>query len=141
MSYTLETAIGKGVLFPITLTQNSEGQTTWAPVVGEVSLIENNIYSLVQHVFGDRIREENFGTRLIELIEEPTVQTLLFLAKLYLRSSIEYWEPRVKFLALVAKQSKYSMEFTITYQVILTQSVESLDFSFNPQTGETNVSK
>lgn len=95
MGNILEKAIGSGALFPITLAENARGETGWYPVTGTPDLILHNINSVIQYELGFRIRQEDFGTRLWECIEEPNTQAQAFLVYQFVRQALTKWENRI----------------------------------------------
>lgn len=130
----LEKAIGKGAYFPITITENDNGNQTWAALNGDIDLIKQNITSLFVTDIGFRCRLEQFGTRLVECLEEPDTQALEFLIELYIKEAITSWEPRVNILDInLIHHGLSSVNITITIEVILTQTVTSLSFDLNMQ--------
>lgn len=95
MANILEKVIGSGALYPIQLEQNSSGQTGWYPVTGSRDLILHNINSVIQYELGFRIRQEDFGTRLWECIEEPNTQAQAFLVYQFVKQALTKWENRI----------------------------------------------
>lgn len=132
MSNILEKAIGSGALFPIILTKTSSGKNTWAPVSGDVALIENNLRALFTYHFGEKLRQENFATKLEEALEEPDTQLLHFLVKRFIVEGVNRWEPRVELLHsdVIVTAGKGKMNIVILPTVIMTQNVLNLDFNF-----------
>lgn len=108
-------------------------KVTWHPLKGDPSLIKQNLVSLVAYDLGYRMREENFGTRLWECIEEPNDADLEFLVNNFILESVSTWEPRIT--ALDCKITRDFDKLLINLQFVLegTTSVESLDFNINPQ--------
>ena len=137
----INNAIGSGVLFPIILTPNTNGTSTWATVSGDNRLIENNIMAVLLFELGQRLRQENFGTRLMEALEEQNNQLLSFLVKRFLVEGINYWEPRIDLLQsdVTLTQNEDFLYINLTPRVILTQNVLDLNFNYNPKTGELYV--
>lgn len=135
MNDNLEKAIGSGIMFPIQLT-TSNGLVTCQPVSGDVDLIKQNLTSILVHQIGQRLRQENFGTRLNECIEEPNDQAMLFLIRRYIVDSISSWEPRLKRVSVETTQEREFIRIKLNYSVDQSQSAESLDFDYNNQTGE-----
>ena len=80
--------IGIGPLFPIRITENEKGEKGWYPVNGDIELVHNNLSALLWYDIGQRFRQEDFGTRLWECIEEPNTQALAFLVKDFLKKAI-----------------------------------------------------
>lgn len=95
MANILEKLIGSGVLYPIKLEPNSAGETGWYPVTGTPDLILHNINSVIQYEIGSRIRQEDFGTRLWECIEEPNSQAQAFLVNQFVKQAMVTWEDRI----------------------------------------------
>ena len=95
MANILEKTIGSGVLFPINLTENARGETGWYPVSGTTDLILHNINSVIQYEIGSRIRQEDFGNRLWECIEEPNTQAQAFLVSQFVKQALIKWESRI----------------------------------------------
>jgi len=137
----LKNAIGSGVLFPIELTLTSDNTHTWGTVSGDISLIENNLRSLLFYQLGQKIREESFGTRLQECLEEQNTQLLTFLVKRFVITSIKLWEPRVVLLAndVMVTQVDEFLNLTLLPKVIVTQNVLNIDFNYNTKTGNLYV--
>jgi phage baseplate assembly protein W len=106
--------IGSGGLYPIQITQNSQGLTGWYPVKGDPKLIENNLFSLITYQIGQRFRQEEFGTRLEECLEEPNTQALAYLVDEFLKSAINEYENRIKYVSssISRNGSKLNIEFT-----------------------------
>lgn len=137
----LELAIGKGVLFPIQLSEKPDGTMSWLPVTADINLIQNNLRSVLLYQLGFRLREEYFGTRLSECLEEPNTQALLFLVRLYIKTAIEYWEPRLNILEVTTiPTSKQNISIRVD-SALNGQPLDSLFFNFNLQTGDIHVSK
>ena len=83
--------VGKGILFPFTITKNESGLTGIYPVNGDFDLVRNNISSILYYLIGQRFRQENFGNRLWECIEEPNSQALSFIIKEFIKDAIGTW--------------------------------------------------
>lgn len=92
-----EKIIGTGVLYPITLSKNSNGKVGWYPVKGSKDLITENLNALLLYTIGERFRQEDFGTRLWECLEEPNTQAQAFLINTFLKESISDWENRITY--------------------------------------------
>lgn len=73
--------VGIGVTYPIQLTTNEKGERGWYPVNGDFKLIRDNISSILYYMIGQRFRQENFGSKLWQCIEEPNSQALSFIIK------------------------------------------------------------
>ena len=79
--------VGIGVTFPIQLTRNEKGETGWYPVNGDFKLIRDNISAILYYMIGQRFRQENFGSKLWQCIEEPNSQALSFIIKEFLKQA------------------------------------------------------
>lgn len=135
MNKTNILSIGNGAYFPIELTE-SNGKTSWKAISGDIRLINQNLVSLFNTQIGELLRNENFGTRLWECLEEPNTQALNFLIRRFCKNAIESWEPRIQFVESIVSQSDYTIHITLRYKVLNNQSVENLDFSYNQTTNQ-----
>ena len=135
MNKTNILSIGSGAYFPIELTE-SNGKTSWKAISGDIRLINQNLVSLFNTQIGELLRNENFGTRLWECLEEPTTQALNFLIRRFCKNAIESWEPRIQFVESTVSQGDYTIHITLRYRVLNNQSVENLDFSYNQTTNQ-----
>lgn len=104
---------GQGLTFPIKLTtpldangkeeyiEQPDGSRVkkvgWYPESGLI-LIKNNLTSLFIFQIGQRFRQENFGSRLWECIEEQNTTLLEHMTREFIETSIKQWENRVKAL-------------------------------------------
>lgn len=106
-------SIGSGVLFPIELQTNSSGNIGWYPVSGDTKLIENNLEALILHQIGQKFREEDFGTRLWECIEEGNSQAQMYLINNFLKEAIDSWENRITYKSTTITRvgSRLTIEF------------------------------
>lgn len=111
-----ETIIGKGVLFPIVLSPNPDNPNIqgWYPTVGNPDLIKSNLITLIEYHIGQRFRQEYYGTRLWECLEEPSVPMLLYLVNSFLSEAIEEFEERITFKSVTGylKGSKIFLELS-----------------------------
>lgn len=110
--------IGVGVLFPIQLSQNDQGTIGWYPVQGDPALIENNLRSLVEYLIGQRLRQEDFGTRLWECLEEPNTQALNFLLQEFLTQAIRRYEPRIEIKKIMTYREYTHLRITLEYDLV-----------------------
>lgn len=131
MKYSNTLSIGNGAYFPIELS-SVNGKTTWKILNGDIRLINQNLMAIFNTQFGELIRNENFGNRLWECLEEPNSQAQSFLAELFCKSAIESWEPRIKFLESHITQDSYKLNISLKYELRIDQTVVDLDFSYNP---------
>lgn len=132
-------SIGTGAYFPIELTEQSDGTTSWKAISGDIRLINHNLISIFNTQIGELIRNENFGTRLWECLEEPNNQALELLVRNFCRDSIESWEPRIKFLDSNIMRSSTTLKINLNYQLKSDQSVQELNFSYNTTTNNFSL--
>lgn len=131
MNVSKELSIGTGAYFPIELT-NIDGKTSWKAISGDIRLINQNLIAIFNTQLGELIRNENFGSRLWECLEEPNTQALNFLIELFCRNAIESWEPRIKFLDSSVNKQRDKINISLHYALIEDQTVNELNFSYNP---------
>lgn len=145
--------IGSGGYFPISLTQaqDSEGNNMfidtpnglkpkvgWYPIKGTPNLIKQNIISLLIYHIGQRFRQEEFGTRIYECLEEPNTQVLEFLVKDFIRDSINHWEPRIEALAINTTREYDKILITLRFRIKLSRAVDEIKFEYNYQNKTIN---
>ena len=139
---TLKDAKGKDVMVPQV---DSKGAVTMVPavgcypVVGDPKLISNNLTALFTYQLGERFRQENFGSRLWEAIEEPNDQVLQHMINLFIKSSVAKWEPRIKALDVVLEKNKEKLYITLKFMVESSGNVENLTLEYNSITTSTNA--
>lgn len=126
-----ETLIGNGVLFPIQITKNSEGKTGWYPVKGDIKLIENNLRNLVEHIIGSRFRQEYWGTRIWECLEEPSLPMLLYLINYFIQDAIGTWEPRISYVDVNGYLKGSTIYLDLRYRLTDIPVESSLSIKFN----------
>lgn len=111
-------AIGIGAIFPIELKENDQGQTGWYPVYGDSKLIEENIKALLLYEIGQRLRQEDFGTRLIEVLEEPNTSALSFLIREYLMQALNKYESRVQVTKISSIQLNQKLHILLEFRIV-----------------------
>lgn len=120
--------IGRGSLFPIILTQNKSGTTGWYPVQGDPNLIKHNLKTLIEYHIGQRFRQEYYGTRLWECLEEPAVPILLRLVNEFIQNSIAQYESRIVFNKVDGYMKGSKIYLNITYKLDDTQDNLTIQF-------------
>ena len=130
MANILEKIIGSGVLYPIKLEQNSSGQTGWYPVTGTPDLILHNINSVIQYELGFRIRQEDFGTRLWECIEEPNTQAQAFLVYQFVRQALVKWENRIVITGTKLFREGTKLTIQINYSIKNTNQTDTVSATY-----------
>lgn len=123
--------IGKGILYPFNLQTNSEGKTGIYPVDGSPDLIKENISALLYYMVGFRIRQEPFGTRLWECIEEPNTQALSFLIRDFLVSAISTYEDRVTITSVDVSRADCKINILISYHINNTDTSQYIGITYD----------
>lgn len=123
--------IGKGMTFPIQLSRNENGETGWYPVNGDMELVRNNINSILYYMIGQRFRQENFGNRLWECIEEPNSQALSFIIKEFIKTAIGTWEQRLTFKGIKVARVDAKVNIEVEYSINGTGSSQYLYLTYN----------
>lgn len=125
-------SIGTGSLFPIKLTENEDGTMGWYPVTGDISLIENNLRTLIDYSLGQRIRQEDYGTRLWECIEEPDTKALRYMISKFLTDSIYRYEPRIIINKIDTNTlGMGKVQIILEYSVIGTDNYNYMEITYN----------
>ena len=105
--------IGAGLACPI----HTNAQDSFQLSHGSCNL-EEAIVIILKTRLGERVYRPNFGSRLSELAFEPMNTETLSLIRLYVRESIELWEPRIDLLDILTERdpSNGQVNITILYQ-------------------------
>lgn len=147
-NYSQINSIGIGPFFPIELTTplddegnpetviNDQGETVpkvgWYNLRGDMLLIKQNLITILNFQIGQRLRQEYFGVRTWECLEEPNVSALNLMIREFVKRGIASWEPRIKALRVsMAAPTKEAIRLLIQFSVDSSQSVEELDFQYN----------
>ena len=123
--------IGRGVLFPIQLTTNAEGKTGWYPVEGDKSLVVNNVNAILLYMLGERFRQEDFGSRLLECIEEPNTQAQAFLINSFLKEALNSWEDRIIYDHAEVTREANKLHIRLFYKLVQTEQTSSLNITYD----------
>lgn len=110
--------IGVGALFPIKLSTTDQGKRGWYPAQGDPALIENNLRALVEYMIGQRFRQEEFGTRLWECLEEPNSQALGFMIREFLNQAIGLYESRIEIKKVTTERYYSKLYITMEYALV-----------------------
>lgn len=130
MANILEKVIGSGALYPIQLEQNSSGKRGWYPVTGSKDLILHNINSVIQYELGFRIRQEDFGTRLWECIEEPNTQAQAFLVYQFVKQALTKWENRIMITKTDLIREGTKLTIQIYYSIKNTNQTDTVSATY-----------
>lgn len=155
-NYNQLNTIGSGAYFPIKLEQavGSDGKLEsvqlpdgrvvpkigWYILRGDVALIKQNLTAILTYQIGQRFRQEDFGSRTWECLEEPNTSALNLMIKNFVKDGIAAWEPRITALKVLAlKPTKESIRLLIYFKVQDSQRIEELNFQYNLNNSTTNV--
>ena len=155
-NYNQLNSIGSGAYFPIKLEQavGSDGKLEsvqlpdgrvvpkigWYILRGDVALIKQNLTAILTYQIGQRFRQEDFGSRTWECLEEPNTSALNLMIKNFVNDGIAASEPRITALKVFAlKPTKESTRLLIYFKVQNSQRVEELNFQYNLNNSTTNV--
>ena len=117
--------------YPIVLGTNSDKKTGWYPVLGSTKLITDNLNSLLQYSIGERFRQEDFGTRLWECIEEPNTQAQAFLINTFLKEAISLYEDRINYKEAIISRSGNKLHIEMHYNLKQSNEEKSLGITYN----------
>lgn len=123
--------LGRGATYPIYLTEDQQGNTGWHVSNKGINLIENNLCSLLSYELGQRIRQEEFGTRLWECLEEPNTQALNFLINTFLREAISTWEDRIEYQRSEINRDHHKLYIKLFYKVKATNLINYASVEYN----------
>lgn len=126
-----EKIVGNGMVYPIVLGTNSEHKTGWYPVIGDTKLISDNINALLQYTIGERFRQEDFGTRLWECIEEPNTQARSFLINTFLKEAISLYEDRINYKESIISRSGNKLHIEMHYILKQSNEEKSLNITYD----------
>ncbi|MCM1438809.1 MAG: GPW/gp25 family protein [Roseburia sp.] len=124
-------AIGIGAIFPITIKENSKGQKGWYPVNGDSALIENNLKALLLYEIGQRLRQEDFGTKLIEVLEEPNTSALSFLVREFIMQALTKYEHRVYVTKISSSRFNQKLNILLEFKIIELNMDSFLEAQYN----------
>ena len=124
-------AIGIGAIFPIELKENNQGQTGWYPVYGDSKLIEENIKALLLYEIGQRLRQEDFGTKLIGVLEEPNTSALSFLVREYIMQALAKYESRVAVTKISSTRLNQKLHILLEFRIVELNQDSFLEAQYN----------
>lgn len=102
----------------------------WYMLYGDIKLIKQNIIAILTYQIGQRFRQEYFGSRTWECIEEPNTQVLAFLVRDFIKTGISNWEPRIKALDTFVQRESDKLYIKLHFMVDNSKSVEELNFQY-----------
>lgn len=124
----LEKFLGKGIIFPIQLT-NGKPDLTSGP-----DLIKASLFTILQWSFGTRWYLGEFGSKVEELIEEPNDIVLQGLMKHYIIDAISKQEKRVELISAVIQSMSYNrVDIKLTYRITNSKIEDTMVYPFYRQ--------
>lgn len=127
--------IGVGAAFPIVLStpKDSEGndeyveiledgvvtqvkKVGWYPSSG-ISLVKQNVTSIFVYQIGERFRQENYGSRLWECIEEPNTDLLSYMVAKFVKEALYLWESRIRGLEVTCTREQSKLFIKIRFSI------------------------
>lgn len=81
-------------------------------------MIEENIKALLLYEIGQRLRQEDFGTRLIEVLEEPNTSALSFLIREYIMQALNKYESRVLITKISSTRLNQKLHILLEFKII-----------------------
>lgn len=155
-NYNQLNTISSGAYFPIKLEQSvgkdgkpesvqlPDGRVVpkigWYILRGDVALIKQNLTAILTYQIGQRFRQEDFGSRTWECLEEPNTSALNLMIRNFVKDGIAAWEPRITALKVLAlKPTKESIRLLIYFKVQDSQRIEELNFQYNLNNSTTDV--
>lgn len=155
-NYNQLNTIGSGAYFPIKLEQSvgkdgkpesvqlPDGRVVpkigWYILRGDVALIKQNLTAILTYQIGQRFRQEDFGSRTWECLEEPNTSALNLMIRNFVKDGIAAWEPRITALKVLAlKPTKESIRLLIYFKVQDSKRIEELNFQYNLNNSTTDV--
>ena len=90
-------------------------------------------------MIGQRFRQENFGSKLWQCIEEPNSQALSFIIKEFLKQAIGAWEQRITFQSITVTRVDAKIHIEVAYVVNGTNSSQYLDITYDHSDNSLNT--
>lgn len=102
---------------------------SWRPISSQ-DLIKQNLISIMTYMIGQRFRQENFGCRIWECLEEPNTQALNFLIYQFISQAISAWEPRITAVETELVSRGSSLNIILRYR-LGNSPITELNFDYN----------
>lgn len=98
--------------------------------ISSQELIKQNLTSIMVFMLGQKFRQENFGCRIWECLEEPNTQALNFLIRDFVKQSIASWEPRITAIGTTIISKGSTLSITLRYK-LGDSPISELTFDYN----------
>ena len=95
---------------------------------------KNNVTSIFIYQIGERFRQESFGSRLWECVEEPNTDLLAYMATVFVKQSLTAWESRVRGLEVICTRDGAKLFIKIRFSIgtqAPTEAIVEYDHSTN----------
>jgi phage baseplate assembly protein W len=125
--------LGKGLKFPFTFQRRSGGAQISTATSSDHAHIHESIRQILGTKKGERFMRPDFGTRLHELVFEPSDQLLYGLIRHEVMEALDAWEPRiiVTEVSVSADESdEHLVLVNIIYKLISSQTESNCVFPF-----------
>lgn len=118
--------IGAGLVFPIVL------QESGRPAIhNDITLINASIHHILSWPIRNKFFNENFGSRLEELLEEPNDGVLQTLIRQFTIDALEKWENRIEVIDIITERTASTkINIQIKYRVRNTRVEETFIYPF-----------
>jgi phage baseplate assembly protein W len=120
--------VGQGLSFPLQV--NARGEL--ALVTGPTD-IEQAIGIILGTIPGERVMRPEFGCRAWELVFAPNNAATQGLLEMYVRQSLEFWEPRIDLLSVnvtIDDVDHNSLLVEVQYEIKTTHDQRSIVYPF-----------
>jgi len=102
----------KGISFPLTLTSGAH------TLVEGSDLIKDSIRCILAWPLFTSEYEDNFGSRVFELLEEPNDDILITLLRRFVRDALSEWENRIELLGMeIYRPSSEKLSIDLIYRI------------------------
>lgn len=117
---------GAGLVFPIEIGPEGRPQ-----IVSGVPLINASINHILSWPIRNKYFNEEFGSRLEELLEEPNDIVLRTLVRRFVIEALERWEKRIELVSVeIIPTERNKLDIHIIYQIRNTKIEETFIFPF-----------
>lgn len=118
--------IGGGMIFPIKV--NAKGSVD---IVGNNELLQSAIKNILYWPTSHRFFNEQFGSRIFDVLEEPNDNIGKALVRTFIFEAINRWEKRVTVKQVKLLNSDHQVvNIEITYEIRNTRTEETMVFPF-----------
>lgn len=106
--------------------------TGWNPIISDPKLIKENLTQILLTQVGSRLREEDFGSRLAESIEEPNDSVQAFTIRDFIKQAISKYEPRITAYKVILEHQREFLTISLYYKINgNSSSIYNTQFHYN----------